>query len=301
MAPYGAGGAASTMPRAAGEAAVGLLAEEAAEAVAGDAVGLGRQARGEHREAARAEADRRLGDAGDAGADRGRRRPRRVGERRGGGQQGERGERPRRGGGSTCCPNVPGRAEVVPARAMSPAARARLRARSIHREGARHARHDRPDRHDQPRHDPLVRPGPLDRVLRRARSASRSAPTFRSATTTAGSRSTRRPAPPASRSRRRATADAVGVQTGISLTTGDIDATHAELRAAGVDVDAEVIALRRAGPADVLVPRPRRQHAAHRRGAVTAAAAGPGRAVAGPAAAQPATGSGRPWWATARS
>ena len=32
----------------------------------------------------------------------------------------------------------------------------------------------------------------------------------------------------------------VGVQTGISLTTGDIDATHAELRAAGVDVDAEV-------------------------------------------------------------
>ncbi|MEA2663737.1 MAG: hypothetical protein QOI11_681 [Candidatus Eremiobacteraeota bacterium] len=34
--------------------------------------------------------------------------------------------------------------------------------------------------------------------------------------------------------------DAVGVQTGISLTTGDIDALHAELLAAGVDVDAEV-------------------------------------------------------------
>ena len=33
---------------------------------------------------------------------------------------------------------------------------------------------------------------------------------------------------------------AVGVQTGISLTTGDIDATHAGLQAAGVDVDAEV-------------------------------------------------------------
>ena len=32
-----------------------------------------------------------------------------------------------------------------------------------------------------------------------------------------------------------------GVQTGISLTTGDIDAVHAELLAAGVDVDAEVM------------------------------------------------------------
>jgi catechol 2,3-dioxygenase-like lactoylglutathione lyase family enzyme len=34
--------------------------------------------------------------------------------------------------------------------------------------------------------------------------------------------------------------DPTGVQTGISLTTGDIDSTHAELKAAGVDVDAEV-------------------------------------------------------------
>jgi catechol 2,3-dioxygenase-like lactoylglutathione lyase family enzyme len=34
--------------------------------------------------------------------------------------------------------------------------------------------------------------------------------------------------------------DPVGIQTGISLTTGDIDATHAELKEAGVDVDAEV-------------------------------------------------------------
>jgi catechol 2,3-dioxygenase-like lactoylglutathione lyase family enzyme len=34
--------------------------------------------------------------------------------------------------------------------------------------------------------------------------------------------------------------DPVGIQTGISLTTGDIDALHAELLAAGVDVDAEV-------------------------------------------------------------
>src|ERR1700726_1600576 len=33
--------------------------------------------------------------------------------------------------------------------------------------------------------------------------------------------------------------DAVGVQTGISLTTDDIDATHAQLQASGVDVDAE--------------------------------------------------------------
>jgi len=34
---------------------------------------------------------------------------------------------------------------------------------------------------------------------------------------------------------------ATAVQSGISLTTDDIDATHAELRAAGVDVDAEVM------------------------------------------------------------
>ncbi|MGI8802169.1 MAG: VOC family protein [Solirubrobacteraceae bacterium] len=34
--------------------------------------------------------------------------------------------------------------------------------------------------------------------------------------------------------------DAVGVQTGISLTTDDIDATHAGLEQGGVDVDAEV-------------------------------------------------------------
>jgi catechol 2,3-dioxygenase-like lactoylglutathione lyase family enzyme len=31
-----------------------------------------------------------------------------------------------------------------------------------------------------------------------------------------------------------------GMQTGITLTTADVDATHAALRAAGVDVDAEV-------------------------------------------------------------
>jgi catechol 2,3-dioxygenase-like lactoylglutathione lyase family enzyme len=35
--------------------------------------------------------------------------------------------------------------------------------------------------------------------------------------------------------------DPVGVQTGISLTTDDVDATHAQLLAAGVDVDAEVM------------------------------------------------------------
>jgi catechol 2,3-dioxygenase-like lactoylglutathione lyase family enzyme len=34
--------------------------------------------------------------------------------------------------------------------------------------------------------------------------------------------------------------DPTGVQTGISLSTDDIDATHAELKEAGVDVDAEV-------------------------------------------------------------
>lgn len=35
--------------------------------------------------------------------------------------------------------------------------------------------------------------------------------------------------------------DPVGVQTGISLSTGDIDATHAHLRSSGVDVDDEVM------------------------------------------------------------
>jgi predicted enzyme related to lactoylglutathione lyase len=34
--------------------------------------------------------------------------------------------------------------------------------------------------------------------------------------------------------------DPVGIQTGISLTTQDIDATHAKLQSSGVDVDAEV-------------------------------------------------------------
>jgi catechol 2,3-dioxygenase-like lactoylglutathione lyase family enzyme len=34
--------------------------------------------------------------------------------------------------------------------------------------------------------------------------------------------------------------DPTGVETGVSLTTDDIDATHAELKSLGVDVDAEV-------------------------------------------------------------
>ena len=34
--------------------------------------------------------------------------------------------------------------------------------------------------------------------------------------------------------------DPTGIQTGISLTTDDNDATHARLKASGVDVDAEV-------------------------------------------------------------
>ena len=34
--------------------------------------------------------------------------------------------------------------------------------------------------------------------------------------------------------------DPTGIQTGISLTTDDIDATHAQLQASGVDVDPEV-------------------------------------------------------------
>jgi catechol 2,3-dioxygenase-like lactoylglutathione lyase family enzyme len=35
--------------------------------------------------------------------------------------------------------------------------------------------------------------------------------------------------------------DPVGIQTGISLATSNIDEAHAELQAAGVDVDAEVM------------------------------------------------------------
>ncbi len=34
--------------------------------------------------------------------------------------------------------------------------------------------------------------------------------------------------------------DPTGVQTGITLTTDDVDATHAQLKSGGVDVDAEV-------------------------------------------------------------
>ena len=35
--------------------------------------------------------------------------------------------------------------------------------------------------------------------------------------------------------------DPTGVQTGISLTTDDIDATHAQMQASGADVDAEIM------------------------------------------------------------
>jgi catechol 2,3-dioxygenase-like lactoylglutathione lyase family enzyme len=35
--------------------------------------------------------------------------------------------------------------------------------------------------------------------------------------------------------------DPTGIQTGISLSTDDIEATHAELKSAGVDVDAEIL------------------------------------------------------------
>jgi catechol 2,3-dioxygenase-like lactoylglutathione lyase family enzyme len=55
--------------------------------------------------------------------------------------------------------------------------------------------------------------------------------------------------------------EGAGVQTGIILTTDDIDATHAELRSAGVDVDAEVARVGaaveiRIGAADVVGPEP---------------------------------------------
>ena len=58
--------------------------------------------------------------------------------------------------------------------------------------------------------------------------------------------------------------EAGGSQTGIFLDTTDVDADHAALKAAGVDVDDEVTALRRAGAADVLAPRPGRQLADRR-------------------------------------
>lgn len=42
--------------------------------------------------------------------------------------------------------------------------------------------------------------------------------------------------------------DPVGIKTGISLTTTDVDATHAGLKADGVDVDAEVMRMGDAVP-----------------------------------------------------
>ena len=57
------------------------------------------------------------------------------------------------------------------------------------------------------------------------------------------------------------TAQETGVQTGIIAWTGDIDATHAELRSRGVDVDAEVArpgapAKIRMGAVEVVGPEP---------------------------------------------
>jgi catechol 2,3-dioxygenase-like lactoylglutathione lyase family enzyme len=56
-------------------------------------------------------------------------------------------------------------------------------------------------------------------------------------------------------------ADAPGVQTGIILTTDDIDATHAQLRADGIDVDPAVARVGapteiRLGAVDVVGPVP---------------------------------------------
>ncbi len=62
--------------------------------------------------------------------------------------------------------------------------------------------------------------------------------------------------------------DQTGVETGIILTTDDIDATHAELQSDGVDVDAEVARMGGPGTADVLVPGSRRQLADDRRGSL---------------------------------
>jgi len=56
-------------------------------------------------------------------------------------------------------------------------------------------------------------------------------------------------------------AEETGVQTGIIAWTGDVDATHAELRSRGVDVDAEVArpgspARIRMGAVEVVGPEP---------------------------------------------
>jgi catechol 2,3-dioxygenase-like lactoylglutathione lyase family enzyme len=45
--------------------------------------------------------------------------------------------------------------------------------------------------------------------------------------------------------------DPTGVQTGIILSTGDIDATHAEMHALGVDADAEIA--RPGAPAEIRI------------------------------------------------
>ena len=56
-----------------------------------------------------------------------------------------------------------------------------------------------------------------------------------------------------------------GGQTGICLDTSDVDADHAALKAAGVDVDEAGHPLGRPGSADVLAARSGRKRAHHRR------------------------------------
>ena len=58
--------------------------------------------------------------------------------------------------------------------------------------------------------------------------------------------------------------EAGGSQTGICLDTSDVDADHAALKAAGVDVDERGHPLGRPGAADVLAARPGRKLADHR-------------------------------------
>ena len=63
----------------------------------------------------------------------------------------------------------------------------------------------------------------------------------------------------------------IGVETGIAFETHDVEASYATLKAAGVDVDAEISRMGDPGPADVLLPRSGRQYAAGRRSLLTAA------------------------------
>lgn len=103
----------------------------------------------------------------------------------------------------------------------------------------RNAPDGHPDRPDQPGDDPFHRPRPIDRVYAQTlgfekRTDVPFGQSYRWVEVYPPSGTTGIAlAPPRE-------GDPVGIHTGISLTTDDIDATHAQLLSSGVDVDAEV-------------------------------------------------------------